>query len=409
MFEYKEEYRHPTSVCLNVTDECPCRCRYCFTQQKPHYMSYQVAKDGLDWLMANVKWKEERGFKENPSLTFFGGEPTLMWDEIIVPLTKYIRDTYDEDFNLTITTNGVLLNEERIKFLKENEIFPLLSIDGIPEVQNFNRPMADGSPSFPRLKKVIPILLENFPNTTFRATSYQPTVDKTYESYCFAESLGFRNIFLCPNARNPWSKQELETLETEWHKIFLRRIFQYFHGIEPMGSSQIDKVFSLIYKCDLNKLIPNYTNFKKKRSPFRCGLGTTSCSIGFDGSIYSCQEQNTRDTNDYFYIGDIYSGIIKQKHSIVLDDYAQNTVLICAEDETICNNCLIREGCINSMCPSVSHDLYNSFFKRPKVDCVLEKTLVNGAIYTMKILLEQEENKYFKEYFEQLLKKEGME
>ena len=94
-FEYKEEYRYPTSACLNVTDNCNLACRYCFVEQHPHYMSLQTAKDAIDYLENNYIYKKEHlGIDIPIHITFFGGEPMLMYNEIIVPLTEYVQ-TYN--------------------------------------------------------------------------------------------------------------------------------------------------------------------------------------------------------------------------------------------------------------------------------------------------------------------------
>ena len=113
-----------TSVMLNVTHACNLRCRYCFVNQKPETMIYQTAKDTVHFLLNNCKENE------TPSINFFGGEPMLCWDSIIVPLTKYIREELKTPFDLSMTTNGTLLNEERIQFMKDNHIGMLFSIDG---------------------------------------------------------------------------------------------------------------------------------------------------------------------------------------------------------------------------------------------------------------------------------------
>ena len=83
--------------------------------------------------ISNLETKKKiyPSFKDNTiSITFFGGEPTLLWDELIEPLVAYSKDKYPGRVKFGITTNGTLLNEKRIDFLKENNIPPLLSIDG---------------------------------------------------------------------------------------------------------------------------------------------------------------------------------------------------------------------------------------------------------------------------------------
>ena len=201
-FEYKEIYKYPINVCLNLTDSCNLACKYCFVQQKPHFMTLDTAKKAVEWLVKNLKKREELGKKnERIHITFFGGEPMLLYDEIIVPLVLYIEENYPKKFYFSITTNGTLLNEERIKFFNEHNIGLLLSIDGAKTTQDFNRPQRNGEGSFDLIEKNIPYILKYKPNTTFRSTLYQPTVKYLFENYKYDEKAGFKNVFFCPNAR----------------------------------------------------------------------------------------------------------------------------------------------------------------------------------------------------------------
>ena len=150
-------------------------------------MTLDTAKKAVDFMVNNFKKAKELGYGQKEiNLTYFGGEPTLCWDSIIVPLTEYIKNNYKDIFNLNMTTNGTLLNEERINFLKDNNIHLLLSCDGPPEVQDYNRPTRDGGKSSILIEKNIPLILEAFPNTTFRATINQDNCDKLFDSYIYA-------------------------------------------------------------------------------------------------------------------------------------------------------------------------------------------------------------------------------
>jgi uncharacterized protein len=95
-------------------------------------MPLEVATAAVDYLYSNLQKK--RKLVNDSSLqgmiNFFGGEPMLCYDTIIVPLVDYIEKTYPNDFKLGITTNGMLLNKERIDFLYDHNIIPLLSMDG---------------------------------------------------------------------------------------------------------------------------------------------------------------------------------------------------------------------------------------------------------------------------------------
>ena len=403
---YEETYKYPTCICLNVTDSCNLACKYCFVQQKPHFMTIDLAKQTIDWLVNNLKNKNSLLVDkklDKADLNFFGGEPMLLYDDIIVPLVLYTEEKYPNLVHFGITTNGTLLNKERIDFLKEHNFSILLSIDGDKETQNFNRPQRNGEGSFDLVEKNIDYLLQNFPTTTFRATIYQPTVKYLYENYLYAISKGFRNIFLCPNAREDWTEEHIEELKLELNKIYLHRIACYLNDIEPIGFTLIDKAFCDILEHDLQIYNNEFNNLSPNRRVIRCGIGTGSASVAYDGKIFGCQEQDSRDTNDYFYIGNIFDGIDVNRHNRILSDYNKAEKLVC-ENQNLCENCPMRFNCIDEMCPSVSYDRFKTFFIRPKIDCIFHQELFKNAILSMKILVDKDKNEKFKNYLDKIYK-----
>lgn len=143
-----EEYRKYRSkvgiqhAIVNLTDQCNLRCPYCFTCHNERKASLDVLKGTVDFL---IKEGERVGYPKQAekSIAFFGGEPMLMYDSLIVPFIHWIEDSgvaKEYNFTFSITTNGTLLNEERIKFLWSHNIPILLSIDGAKETQDNQRP-----------------------------------------------------------------------------------------------------------------------------------------------------------------------------------------------------------------------------------------------------------------------------
>lgn len=398
-FEYKEHYQYFCNVCLNLTDSCNLACKYCFVQQKPHFMSLETAKKSVDFMVNNLKQATKLGYgQEKVHLTFFGGEPTLCFDTIIVPLTTYIKNNYPDLFDLNMTTNGTLLNEERINFLKDNDIYLLLSCDGPPEVQDYNRPRRNGGKSSELIEKNIPLILKAFPNTTFRATINQDTCDKLFDSYIYAMQMGFSNAFFCPNCREKWTMENVEKLRKEVHKIFTYMALAYSNDSVTMRFVPIDRTFNHILLRDLEIFSNQPLKYDTTRNPYRCGLGTGSASIGYDGKIFSCQEQDSRDTNDYFYIGHIDSGIDIKKHSKILSDYEAKGPVVC-ENPKKCDTCLSRRICVHDNCPSVAYDLFKDFKIRPEIDCEWQKMLMDDALVVMK-MMKEENNQLFKQYLD---------
>lgn len=403
-YEYKEKYQYLTNICLNLTDACNLRCKYCFVKQKPHYMELDTAKDIVDWLVQNLNYKKEKKYvSENTkcSLNFFGGEPMLLYDKVIVPLVEYVESTYPDLFTFGITTNGTLLDNDKIYWLKQHNIGILLSIDGNKTTQDINRPHADKNiSSFDLIQKNIPYLLKLYPNITFRSTIDESTVKYVFENYIFAEQSGFKNIFLIPNGRNSWQPENLQILDQEMEKIFDYRKTQYLNGKPVLGASFIDRSFGYL-KTNMKIYLNNAKNINRDQihRVERCGLGTNSGSVGYNGDIYGCQEQDSYgNEKSIFYIGNIYNGGINQElHDKLLRKYAYQGRCKSSNLE-LCYKCYLQNSCYEYNCPSSSNDCFSDFAIMPDVHCIWQNILYNYAMTTTYFLMAQQ-NQMFIKYF----------
>lgn len=408
-FKYQEKWQYLTNICLNVTDACNLACRYCFVEQHPHFMTLQTAKDSADWLYKNLQIKKEKGYCSNDEkcyITFFGGEPMLMYDSIIVPLVNYCNEKYPETFIFNMTTNCTLLDQDRINFLYNNHIYPLLSIDGAKETQDYNRPCQDGTSSFDKVYKNIPYLLKKMPFLTFRSTIDQGSVKNTFKNYLFAEKMGFKEYYTMPNDREIWSNENKIILEHEVEKIFKYQIDKFLNNEMPMNYSRINELFEILLKQDINRISNNkyfIIDPDEKRNVFRCGLGTTGGSIGYNGLIYGCQEQDSHDEKGLFLIGDIYrDGIDIEKHKAFLNVYTNSNRPQC-ENPELCINCILKQNChyVNGYnCPANSYDLFKDFNISSEMTCFWYQILAKNCLIMQKILVENN-NKLFKKYLEE--------
>lgn len=354
----------------------------CFVEQHPNYMSLEIATSAVLFVLENLEKKKKIDPKARACITYFGGEPTLSWDRVIVPLTSWIREK-DFPIDLTITTNGTLLNKQRIQFLKDNNIIPLLSIDGDKETQNYNRPMRNGTSSFDAVSAIIPDLLEAFPNTTFRATIWPETAHLTFENYIFAIEKGFRKVFFMPDCRHPWTKKQANILINELNKIFELMLALFRKQIYPINFSAITSMCKNVLKLFLEEKPQKNIS----RSVFRCGLGTNSGAIGWDGSIYGCQEQPSKK-NNIFYLGNIKTGINKELHIKLLSTYNEKTKSHC-EDRSYCSHCVLDPICTGFNCPSSSYDLYKDFQQDSKIHCIWNNHMAQNCIILINTLLSE--------------------
>ena len=144
--------KRPTVVkalCLHIAHDCNLACQYCFAEEgeyhgKRELMSYEVGKKALDFLVANS------GNRRNLEVDFFGGEP-LMNFQVVKDLVAYGRSLekeHDKNFRFTLTTNGVLLDDEIMEFANKEMGNVVLSIDGRKEVHDHMRPFRKGAGSY---------------------------------------------------------------------------------------------------------------------------------------------------------------------------------------------------------------------------------------------------------------------
>ena len=131
VIDFKKRQTVVKALCLHIAHDCNLACRYCFASEGEYHgdralMSYEVGKKALDFLVANS------GHRRNLEVDFFGGEP-LMNFEVVKKLLAYGRElekTHDKHFRFTLTTNGVLINDDVIEFANKEMDNVVLSIDG---------------------------------------------------------------------------------------------------------------------------------------------------------------------------------------------------------------------------------------------------------------------------------------
>jgi uncharacterized protein len=140
------------ALCLHVAHTCNLNCTYCFASQGKYHgeralMSFEVGKQALDFLITNS------GTRRNLEVDFFGGEPLMNWD-VVKKLVKYGRDQEKEHnkcFRYTLTTNGVLVDDEVIEFCNQEMYNVVLSLDGRKEVHDRLRKDYAGNGSYDKI------------------------------------------------------------------------------------------------------------------------------------------------------------------------------------------------------------------------------------------------------------------
>lgn len=386
---YDFDYSRIKHICFNLTNQCNCRCKYCFTHWNPKRMELDTFKKAI------LFGKENLGLEKG---TFFGGEPMLEYDRLIVPIVLWCEENNIE-IKWGMTTNGTHFTDERLDFLKEHHIGFLLSIDGDKESQDYNRPLAGGGSSFDLISPYLDRITHDFQGTTFRSTVTPFSAKNLVHDYLFAREKGFLAYYIVPDCMNSeWTEKDKMILYENYSIILELMYRDIVSGVTPLNISQFVKSVREVFPYLVNPQMEN-----AKPIIYRCGLGTVSLGISPEGYISGCQEHSTYENDETpFFIGDIYNGIDREKH-IKLLSYIEEKPII-TSDSFNCNQCPSRQFCSHQYCPSHNFINCHDLTKQDEFSCQWQNFQNQQAL----LLLDKgarENNSLFMRYLMSQLKK----
>lgn len=392
-----------SAAIVNVTDNCNLRCPYCFTEHNTRVSSFKTMQDIIYFIISEIERVKNNGIDTSgihPSLAFFGGEPMLHYEDIIKPTIEWAKNdpkVAQYNFGFSITTNGTLFNTDRIKYLYDNNVGILLSIDGGKFTQDDQRPGANGQSSFDMIEPHLKTLLNYFPNTTFRSTLEPRNAGRLLENYLFARETGFSHYFVTPNVYAKWTNEDI----AKAIRSLSAMINIMFSDIEKTGKC-----------CNLDfflKILANLLNGNfednHKIELLRCGIGTISMGVACNGDIKGCQEHNTYIDNDsdIFYIGNIYTGIDEVKHRRLLGLYMSKECPSCSENPELCKDCEIKQICAANFCPSANMGKNDNVIENSYISCMWSRLLYQLGISLIDGFKENGMSKNIKDYIIKLL------
>lgn len=355
------------SVCLHVAHDCNLRCGYCFagTGDFGHtrgLMSTEVAEKAVEFIIENS------GPRINSEIDFFGGEPLMNMDTVRHAVT-YIRRRERETgkkFQLTLTTNGVLLNDEITQYLNDNNILLVLSLDGRREVHDSIRPFPNGKGSYDVVRNNVTktIASRNDEKYYLRGTFTACNLDFAADVIDMAD-LGCTQLSVEPvvskDSRYALTEEHLPKLFAEYDKlaaIYLERKrngkgFDFFH-----------------FNVDIN----NGPCVAKRLSG--CGAGHEYFAVTPEGDLYPCHQFVGREE---FLLGNVFDGV---KNTELPLKFRKTHVLTKEE----CRGCWARYYCGGGC--HANADLFNGTIEKPyKLGCELQKKRLECAIMIQAILL----------------------
>lgn len=349
------------ALCLHIAHDCNLACRYCFAKEGEYHgrraiMSYEVGKKALDFLVANS------GNRTNLEVDFFGGEPLMNW-EVVKQLVAYGRSLEEEHhkkFRFTITTNGVLLNDEILEFVNKEMGNMVLSIDGRKEVHDRMRPHRGGQGSYdeivPKFKKAAESRGQM--NYYVRGTYTHYNTDFAKDVLHLAD-LGFKQIsvepVVAPETEDYAIREEdLPQLLAQYDELAEEMIkrrkegngFNFFHFmIDLEGGPCVAKRLS------------------------GCGSGTEYLAVTPWGDLYPCHQFVG---NEDFLMGNVDEGVLRTD---IRDEFKQCNVY--AKEK--CKDCFAKFYCSGG-CAANSYNFTGNVNGSYDIGCELQRKRIECAI-----------------------------
>lgn len=349
------------ALCLHIAHDCNLACKYCFAGEGEYHgrtalMSLEVGKKSLDFLVANS------GNRRNLEVDFFGGEP-LMNFEVVKEIVKYGRELekkHDKKFRFTLTTNGVLLNDDIMEFANKEMANLVLSIDGRKEVHDNMRPSRNGKGSYdlilPKFKKAAES--RNQTNYYVRGTFTHFNTDFCEDVLHLAD-LGFKQISVEPVVAPP--SEEYAITEED----------------VPVICKGYDKLAKEMLKRDKEGKGFNFFHFMidltggpcvaKRLSG--CGSGTEYLAVTPWGDLYPCHQFVG---NEEFLLGNLEEGIKKT-------DICADFKLCNVYSKPKCKDCFAKFYCSGG-CAANAYNFHGSILESYDIGCALQKKRVECAL-----------------------------
>ena len=286
------------ALCLHVAHTCNLNCSYCFASQGKYHgeraiMSYEVGKRALDFLIENS------GTRRNLEVDFFGGEPLMNWD-VVKDLVKYARSVekeHNKNFRFTLTTNGMLIDDDVIEFANKEMSNVVLSLDGRKEIHDLTRVDYARNGSYDRIVPKFKELVDSRGGQGYymRGTFTHANPDFTKDVFHMAD-LGFTELSMEPVVSAPddpmaLTPEDLEVVK-EQYEILAKEMIK--RDREGRGFTFYHYMIDLTAGPCIYKRISG------------CGSGTEYMAVTPWGDLYPCHQFVGEEE---YKLGDIWNGV----------------------------------------------------------------------------------------------------
>ena len=368
--DFKKRKTAVKALCLHIAHDCNLACKYCFAEEGEYHgrralMSFEVGKKALDFLIANS------GNRKNLEVDFFGGEPLMNW-EVVKQLVEYGRSKekeYNKNFRFTMTTNGVLLNDEIMEYCNREMSNVVLSLDGRKEVNDQMRPFRNGKGSYelivPKFQKFAK--LRGTKDYYIRGTFTRNNMDFSKDVLEFAD-LGFESMSIEPvvaQEEEDYSirQEDIPAILEEYDKL----------AVEYIKRQKEGKGFNFFH---FNIDLTQGPCVAKRLSG--CGSGTEYLAVTPWGDFYPCHQFVGEDE---FLLGNVDTGVTNTQ---IRDEFKLCNVY--AKDK--CRDCFARFYCSGG-CAANSYNFHGSITDAYDIGCEMQKKRIECAIMIKAALAEE--------------------
>ncbi len=359
--DFKKRKTVVKALCLHIAHDCNLACRYCFAEEGEYHgrralMSYEVGKKALDFLIANS------GNREHLEVDFFGGEPLMNWD-VVKRLVEYGRsqeEKHHKKFRFTLTTNGVLLNDEIMEFCNKEMSNVVLSLDGRKEVNDHMRPFRNGKGSYdlivPKFQKFAE--LRGDKDYFVRGTFTNKNLDFGEDVLHYAD-LGFKKMSMEPVVAEPSEdyairEEDLPQILAEYDRLAAEYVkrhkegrgFTFFHFMVDLKQGP----------CVAKRLSG-------------CGSGTEYLAVTPWGDLYPCHQFVGKEE---FLLGNVDTGVT---NTAIRDEFKLCNVY--AKEK--CRDCFARFYCSGG-CAANSYNFHGSITDAYDIGCEMQKKRIECAV-----------------------------
>lgn len=357
------------ALCLHIAHDCNLACKYCFAEEGEYHgrralMSFEVGKKALDFLIANS------GNRRNLEVDFFGGEPLMNW-QVVKDLVAYGREQekiHNKNFRFTVTTNGVLLNDEIQEFINQEMDNVVLSLDGRKEVNDHMRPFRNGKGSYDLIVPKFQKLAESRDQQKYyiRGTFTRENLDFSKDVLHFAD-LGFEQISIEPVVGEDSDFYSIK--EEDLPKIFEEYDILAKELIQREKEGRGVNFFHFMIDLEGGPCI------SKRLSG--CGSGTEYLAVTPWGDLYPCH-QFVGD--EAFLMGNVDEGITKPE---IAEEFRGCSVY----SKEKCKNCFAKFYCSGG-CMANAHKFHGSIHNTYDIGCEMERKRIECAIMMKAALAE---------------------